>query len=92
MNRIIVVFLLLTPTLSVSLLEADEAQEAAILQLLDNGGAVRNMAANDDRLIVDFHLSPDSFKDDLLATVAKLSNVYELHLGGTPLTDAGLHT
>jgi hypothetical protein len=67
--------------------EADQKVIQAIEKL---GGSVRQIAQNDDRLEVDFHLQPGSLTDDQLATLKELKKVIHLHLGNTNITDRGL--
>jgi Leucine Rich Repeat (LRR) protein len=67
--------------------EADQKTIQAIEKL---GGSVRQIAQNDDRLEVDFHLQPGSLTDDQLAILKDLKKVIHLHLGNTNITDRGL--
>ncbi len=67
--------------------EADQKTIQAIEKL---GGSVRQIAQNDDRLEVDFHLQPGSLTDDQLAVLKDLKKVIHLHLGNTNITDKGL--
>ncbi len=90
MTRFIVLSLLLIPATSSAILFADEASDAAVKKIEESGGAVRPIASNDPRVEVDFHFVGDKFRDDMLAPVASLDNVYELRADNTPLTSAGL--
>jgi len=67
-----------------------EAEQKAIQAIEKLGGSVRQIAQNDDRLEVDFHLQPGSLTDDQLATLKDLKKVIHLHLGNTNITDRGL--
>lgn len=89
MTRFIVLSLLLIPATSSAIL-ADEASDAAVKKIEENGGSVRPIASNDPRVAVDFHFVGDKFRDDMLAPAASLVNVYELRVDNTPLTNAGL--
>ena len=90
MNRLIVFSLLTISALSGSILRADQAHDDAVKALEESGAAVRKVAANDERITVDFHLLRGGVNDETLAPAAKLQNVHEVHLGGAPITDAGL--
>ena len=90
MNYIIAVSLLLVPAFSGSVLSADEAHDQAAKAIEESGGAVRKIAANDERVEVDFHLIREDAKDEHLSPLPKLTGVYRVHLGGTGITDAGL--
>ena len=70
--------------------ERSPEEQEAVKAIEDAGGSVREIAQNDKRLEVDFHLSSDSVTDDAVAPVAKLSGVMRLHLGKTPITDKAL--
>ena len=70
--------------------ERSDAEKQAIEKIEESGGTVREIAQNDDRLEVNFQLTGESVTDGHLAPVAELSNVYELRLGKTSVTDAGL--
>lgn len=54
------------------------------------GGAVRQVAMNDDSVEVDFHLGGQKLNDEGLAAVKAVNKVIELHLKDTQITDAGL--
>lgn len=90
MKRFIVVTLLLTPWICGSVLLADEARDKAIQQIEDSGGRARPLANNDDRLVVDFYFVGDEFQDRMLAPLENLTDVYEVRLGETRLSDEGL--
>jgi len=90
MGRFIIFLLPLMLADGGSNLFADEVRDNAIKQIKESGGTVRPLGANDERVVVGFNFVGDNFKDEMLAPVANLANVYELRLDGTPLTNAGL--
>lgn len=67
-----------------------EAEQQAIAEIRRNGGSVMELAQNDSRLFVAYHLADGEIGDEQLAPLAKLSRVYELNLRGTEITDEGL--
>jgi hypothetical protein len=89
MTRLIVLSLLLIHVMS-SAAFADEATAAAVKKIEESGGTVRPIASNDPRVEVSFHFAGDKFRDEMLAPVAGLGNVFELRLDNTPLSSAGL--
>lgn len=70
--------------------QAAGAEAQAIAQIEKSGGSVRQIAQNDDRREVDFHLQGASVNDAQIAPVASLKKVVALNLGKTSVTDAGL--
>ncbi len=90
MKHFIVFSLLMVPAFSGNILRADQTHDSAVKLIEESGGSVRQIAANDDRVAVDFHLLRNGVSDEMLAPVAKLKNVYEVHLGGAPITDSAL--
>ena len=76
--------------------EADEreqrlAMQGQAIQMIEEiGGTVREIAANDDRKEVAFHLSGKELTDDGLAHVRSIDQMIMLHLKGTQITDDGL--
>ena len=64
--------------------------QAAIAQIQALGGAVRQVAMNDDSLEVDFHLGGQKLTDEGLEPIKVLPKVVEVHLKDTQITDAGL--
>ena len=68
----------------------EPSQQEAIKAIEEAGGSVREVAQDDKRLEVDFHLASDSVSDNTVAHVMKLGDVLRLHLGGTEITDAAL--
>jgi len=67
-----------------------EADQKVIQAIEKAGGSVRQIAQNDDRLEVDFHLQPGALTDDQLTVLKDLKKVIHLHLGNTNITDRGL--
>ena len=66
------------------------AEKAAIAAIEAIGGAVRQIALNDDSKDIDFHLDGTSLTDEGLAQVKAIGRVAHLHLKDTQITDAGL--
>ena len=70
---------------------APSGPEAAAIEKIEKaGGSVRQIAQNDERKEVDFHLQGSTVTDAQVAPITALSNVYRLHLGKTGITDAAL--
>uniref|UniRef100_A0A7C4LML9 Leucine-rich repeat domain-containing protein n=1 Tax=Schlesneria paludicola TaxID=360056 RepID=A0A7C4LML9_9PLAN len=67
-----------------------EAQKQAIAQIKKLGGLVLELAQNDPRLDVAFHLADVKITDAELALVKPLTQTAHLNLRGTEITDAGL--
>ena len=70
--------------------EQSPEQQEAVKAIEEAGGSVREIAQDDERLEVDFHLASGSVSDDAVVPVAMLKNVMRLHLGKTPITDQAL--
>ena len=68
----------------------DPATEQAKAKIIAAGGSVLELAQNDDRLEIAFHLSDQKITDETLKTLAGLSKVDSLNLRGTEVTSAGL--
>ncbi|QDV17724.1 Leucine Rich repeats (2 copies) [Gimesia panareensis] len=68
----------------------DPAVEQAKSKVRAAGGSVLELAQNDDRLEVAFHLSDQKVTDETLKSLAGLSKVASLNLRGTDVTSAGL--
>ena len=68
----------------------EQGQQEAIKSIEEAGGSVREIAQDDKRLEVDFHLASHSVKDDAVRHVTKVGEVLQLHLGGTEITDGAL--
>ena len=89
-------FCLVCGVLNVGLIWAEDtpatipADAQAIQQIRQLGGQVLELAQNDSRLDVAFHLSDRKLQDDQLAVIAPLSRLAILNLRGTEITDAGL--
>jgi hypothetical protein len=67
-----------------------EAENAAIAQIKKSGGQVMELAQNDPRLDVAFHLADGKITDAELAPLAGLPQVAQLNLRGREITNAGL--
>lgn len=67
-----------------------EAQSAAIAQIKKSGGQVMELAQNDSRLDVAFHLADGKITDENLVPLKNLSQLAQLNLRGREITNAGL--
>lgn len=67
-----------------------EAEKQAIAAIKKLGGNVMEIAQNDARLDVAFHLADSKIGDEQLALVKNLPRTTILNLRGTEITDAGL--
>lgn len=67
-----------------------EAEKAAIAEIKKLGGNVLEIAQNDSRLDVAFHLIDPKINDTQLALVKNLPRTASLNLRGTEITDGGL--
>jgi len=65
-------------------------EQRAITQLQKSGGLVLEVAQNDKRLDISFHLSDKPVNDQTLTPLNQLKSVYSINLRGTSITDAGL--
>ncbi|MCH2131309.1 MAG: hypothetical protein MK179_19370 [Pirellulaceae bacterium] len=65
-------------------------QDEAIKKIEEIGGTVREIAMNDDRKEVAFHLSGKELTDEGLLQVRYIDKMIMLHLKGTQITDDGL--
>jgi len=70
--------------------ERSPAEKAAIAAIRKMGGHVQEIAQNDSRLEVAFHLADGKITDKNLVPLKDLKDVVELNLRGTDVTDAGL--
>jgi len=70
--------------------KTNPAIEQAKSKIRASGGSVLELAQNDDRLEVAFHLSDKKVTDETLKTLAGLTKVTSLNLRGTDVTSAGL--
>lgn len=83
-------------TLSISLAVAadkpvlSDAEKGAIAEIQKSGGQVMELAQNDARLDVAFHLADGKITDEQLAPLAKLPQLAQLNLRGREITNAGL--
>jgi len=66
------------------------ADEAAIKQIEELGGSVRQIAANVEDHEAAFHLSDKEITDEALKPLASVDNLVWLYLQGTKITDDGL--
>ena len=67
-----------------------DAQKEAIAQIKKSGGQVMELAQNDARLDVAFHLADGKITDAELAPLASLPQIAQLNLRGREITNAGL--
>ena len=67
--------------------ELSDADKALIKTVKDAGGQAMQLAQNDARITVAFYLSDKEIGDAQIAPLANAKQVYELHLGGTKVTD-----
>ena len=70
--------------------ELSDADLALIKAVREAGGQAMQLAQNDTRLTVAFHLSDKDTTDDTLKIFASAGNVYSINLRGTKVTDAGM--
>ena len=69
----------------------DPKQEQDAIQAFTTiGGAVRELAQNDDSKNVDFHLGGSQLADNGLEGLRHVSKLVQLNLQGTQITDAGM--
>ena len=72
-------------------IKATQAELDAIAAVKKAGASVLQVAQNDNRLDIAFHLADGKIGDEQIATVKPLGNViYSLNLRGTEVTDKGL--
>jgi hypothetical protein len=67
-----------------------EAETKAIDEIRKLGGSVMELAQNDNRLVVAYHLTDGKVTDKHLAPVMNLKSIVHLNLRGTEITDDGL--
>jgi hypothetical protein len=67
-----------------------EAQKAAIALIKKSGGQVMELAQNDSRLDVAFHLADGKITDEQLAPLKELTQLAQLNVRGREITNAGL--
>ncbi len=71
--------------------KATQAEMDGIAAVKKVGGAVLQVAQNDNRLDIAFHLADGKIGDEQVAAVKPLANIiYSLNLRGTEVTDKGL--
>src|SRR5207248_10434534 len=69
-----------------------DAEIKAIAKIKELGGQVMELAQNDPRLEVSYHLTGGKVTDNDLQPLLALKDVVHLNLRGTDVTDAGLAT
>ena len=67
-----------------------DADKAAIQKIRDADALVLEVAQNDNRLNVAFHLGSEEIGDEQISTVKGLGFIVSLNLRGTKVSDAGL--
>ena len=67
-----------------------DAEKAAMAEIRKSGGQVMELAQNDSRLDVAFHLADGKITDANLAPLKELPKLAQLNLRGREITDAGL--
>lgn len=67
-----------------------EAEKAAMAEIRKSGGQVMELAQNDSRMDVAFHLADGKIEDAQLAPLKNLPKLAQLNLRGKDITDAGL--
>jgi len=67
-----------------------EAETAAIAEIKKSGGQVMELAQNDSRLDVAFHLADGKITDEQLVPLKNLPRLAQLNLRGREITNAGL--
>jgi len=67
-----------------------DAEKAAVADIKKSGGQVMELAQNDARLDVAFHLADGKITDEQLVPLKNLPQVAQLNLRGREITNAGL--
>ena len=67
-----------------------DAEKAAMAEVRKSGGQVMELAQNDARLDVAFHLADGKIEDAQLAPLKSLPKLAQLNVRGKDITDAGL--
>lgn len=67
-----------------------DAEKAAMAEIRKSGGQVMELAQNDARLDVAFHLADGKITDDSLVPLKSLPKIAQLNLRGREITNAGL--
>ncbi len=67
-----------------------DAEKAAIAEIQKSGGQVMELAQNDARLDVAFHLADGKITDEQLLPLKSLPQIAQLNLRGREITNAGL--
>ena len=68
-------------------IEYTDADKARIVQIEEAGASVLEVAQNDNRLNVAFHLASGEISNDKIATVKDLPFIISLNLRGTKIDD-----
>ena len=66
------------------------AEKAAVAAIKKFGGSVLEVAQNDGRLDVAYHLADGKIGDKQLEPLKAIKHIHSLNLRGTEVTDAGL--
>ncbi len=67
-----------------------DAEKGAMAEIRKSGGQVMELAQNDSRLDVAFHLADGKIEDAQLAPLKSLPKLAQLNVRGKDITDAGL--
>lgn len=67
-----------------------DAEKAAMAEIRKSGGQVMELAQNDARLDVAYHLADGKIEDAQLASLKNLPKLAQLNVRGKDITDAGL--
>lgn len=67
-----------------------DAENKAIAEIRKLGGSVMELAQNDNRLVVAYHLTDGKVTDKFLAPLTALKSIVHLNLRGTEISDDGL--
>ena len=67
-----------------------ETETKAVAQIRKLGGSVMELAQNDNRLVVAYHLTDGKVTDKHLEPLKDLKSIVHLNLRGTEITDDGL--
>ena len=70
--------------------EPTDVEKAAMAEVRKSGGQVMELAQNDARLDVAFHLADGKIEDAQLAPLKNLPKLAQLNVRGKDITDAGL--
>jgi hypothetical protein len=70
--------------------ELTDADKAALAKIRELGGSTLQVAQNDERIDVGFHLADGEIGNDHLASLKGLTFIHELNMRGTGVDDKGL--